>query len=172
MNLMRGSNRLSVALLVVAAALFAAASGVFVRDFGAGMRSAVNTSADPGGGYEERINLYELTYDIALFTTVEVRLTVRESYGSVLLDTRSNGSYLASFRPRLPGLHHIVILNVANSTGQIGYTLLLSNDVPPELETSLLDPLLYASAGLLVSSVLLSLIPKVARRQSEGGRDS
>jgi len=163
----RVASQAGIVLMIVAATLFAAASGIFVRDFGAGFRSNANGPIDVGGAFEDRINMYQLTYEVAVFSTVEVQVTILSVYGTQRFEARSNGSLLTTFRPELPGLHHIVILNVASVPGQIGYSILLSSDVPPELETAMLDPLLYASASLLVVSVALSVVSRVLPRVSK-----
>ncbi len=163
----RVASRIGIVVLIAAATLFAGASGIFVRDFGAGYSAGANGRLDPGGGFEERLALYQLTYEFAVFSTAEVEITILSVYGAQRFDARSNGSFLTSFRPELPGLHHFLIVNVANISGQVGYSILLSSDVPPELETAMLDPLLYASAGLLVASVGLSAVSKLLLSRSK-----
>lgn len=146
--------RVGTTFLILAMTLFASAAGVFIRDIGGGVAEEVNGPIEPGGGFENRFNAYELTYDLAVFSTVQVSTTIDAVWGDWRMEFQSNGSFLTSFRPELPGLHRLVILNLENRSGQLGYSLLQLGSLPPELETSLLDPMLYGAGILLVAAAI------------------
>lgn len=148
--------------------LFSVAAGVFVRDLGAGYRHASSGPLDPGGVDEARFNAYELPYEVAVFSTVRVRVTIEAFFGDLHLVFESNGSFLTTFRPHLPGAHQVTILNLEPVRGQVGLTILLRNTIPPSLETSILNPVLYGTAGTLLASVIFFTMSKRAGKGSEG----
>ncbi len=155
-------------ILILALTIFAAAAGVFVRDIGAGTSSSSNAPLGPFEGTEIRFYAYELTYDLAIFSTVEVSITIEAMFSDWSLEFQSNGSFVTPFRPELPGIHRVLVTSLEERTGQVGVSILQLSDLPPELETSLLDPMLLATAVLLAASVLAFLL--AGRGESKGRR--
>ncbi|MFQ5919938.1 MAG: hypothetical protein ACE5I4_07840 [Thermoplasmata archaeon] len=154
---------LSLVLLLLAVASFAIASGVFIRDFtGSGFGGSV--SLEPRATFTQNLYVYELTYDLGVFATVNVTTVVEAAYTNWSVTFQSNGSLLTTFRPPLPGVLTITITNQEDRRGELGYNVLQGADLPPELETSLLNPALYTTLGLLVASVFLfALGPRLKR---------
>ncbi len=152
------ARRVAAILVVLALSTFAAAAGVFIRDLGARYQSGSSGPIDPGGDREERFYAYELTYELAVFSTVRVRTVVKAAFGDWQVEFESNGSLVVSFRPEFPGLHLVLVENLEPARGQIGVSVLLQSSLPPELETSLLNPLLYLTATLLVAFAILSSV--------------
>ncbi len=155
-------RQLGFVFLLAAMTLFSIAAGVFVRDLGAGYRGASSGPLDPGDVEAHRFNAYELPYEVAVFSTVRVRITIEALFGDLYLEFESNGSFLTTFRPHLPGAHQVTIVNLEPVRGQVGFTLLLQGAIPPDLEASILDPVLYSTAGLLFASVVLFTMSRVA----------
>ena len=145
----------------MAVASFAVASGVFIRAFtGTGVGSS--GPLDALATRTEHVYVYELTYDLGVFSTVNVTTVVKAAYSDWSVTFQSNGSLLTTFRPPLPGVVTIIITNNEDRRGELGTNVLQGSDLPPELETSLLNPALYATLGLLVASVVLfALGPRV-----------
>lgn len=156
------------ALLVLALASFAASSGVFVRDIGSGRSLSVSGPLDPHEAQEVLFNAFELTYDLAIFSTVRVRAVVEAAFGDWRLAFESNGSFVTAFRPELPGVHRLLITNLEDRPGQLGWSLLQAPDTPPELETSLLTPLLNAAGGLLLAAAAAFVLGRRPRREGGG----
>ncbi len=150
------ARRVAAILVVLALSTFAAAAGVFVRDLGARYQSGSSGPVDPGGGEELRFYAYELTYELAVFSTVRVRTVVKAAFGDWQVEFESNGSLVVSFRPEFPGLHLVLVENLEPARGQVGVSVLLQSSLPPELETSVLNPLLYLTIILLIASALAS----------------
>lgn len=139
----------------MALTLFAAAAGVLVRDIGAATAATMNATLDPLEALESRFYAYELTYDLAVFSTVQVGISIEAMFSDWRLAFESNGSLVISFRPALPGIHRVLVTNMEDTQGQVGVSVLQLAKSPPELETSLLNPALLSATVLLVSSVLL-----------------
>ena len=153
-------RQLTTGVLLVTLTLFAGASGIFVRDIGSAYGASGNAPINPLEPILDRFNAYELTYELAIFTTVRVRTTIEALFTDLHIEFESNGSFLTTFRPKLPGVHQVTILNLEPVRGQVGWTILQRNTIPPDLETSMLNPLMFASAGLLGAFVVLAGISK------------
>lgn len=149
-----------MACLLLALVLLAAASGVLVRDIGAATRASQSGGIQPFGLVAHRFYAYELTYELAIFSTVRVNTTVEALFGDWRLAFESNGSLVASFRPDLPGVHQVTVRNVEDRDGNFGMTILQQNTLPPDMETSLINPLLYAAAILFSAAVAASAFRK------------
>ncbi len=146
-------RRLGTWLLILALAAFAISAGIFVRDLGANYATSTSGPIDPSESLVLRFYAYELTYELAVFSTVRVSIFVEASFDDWRQEFESNGSFLSSFRPRLPGIHQVTALNLEDLRGQLGISVLLKNSVPPELETSILNPTLLATTILLIASM-------------------
>lgn len=158
---------ISLVLLLMAVASFAVASGVFIRDF-SGVGSGGSLSLEPGGTFTWHLYAYELTYDLGVFTTVNVTTVVEAAYSDWSVTFQSNGSLVTPFRPPLPGVLTITFTNQEDRRGELGYNVLQQADLPPELETSLLNPALYTTLALLIASVVLFAIgPKLKGGKAE-----
>ncbi len=154
MNLARLVRVLSLVLLLLAVSSFAVAAGVFIRDFGGGGIQG-SVVIDEWGTFEQSLYAYELTYDLTVFTTVNVTTVVQAAYYDWSVTSQSNGSLVTTIHPPLPGILRLNITNNEDRRGDLGYALNLKvGELPPELETSLLDPALYATVGLLAASVV------------------
>lgn len=167
-NLASFLRPLTTCVLIAALTLFAVASGVFARDVGSGYRASVNGPIDPGRPIVDRFNAYELTYELAIFTTVQVRVTIEALFSDLRIEFETNGSFLTTFRPRLPGIHQITFLNLEPSRGQLGWTILQRNTIPPDFEASVLNPMLAALASLLIAVVVLSGISSRLKSRGPG----
>ncbi len=161
MNLGRIVRGISLVLLLMTVASFAIASGVFIRDF-SGVGFGGSIVLDPRATFTEHLYVYELTYDLGVFSTVNVTTVVEAAYSDWTVSFQSNGSLLTTFRPPLPGVLTLTFTNQEDRRGELGYNVLQGPDLPPELETSLLNPALTTTLGLLVASVVLfALGPRV-----------
>lgn len=165
-------GQLGFVFLLAAMTLFSVAAGVFVRDIGSAYRAASTGPLDPSGVEAHRFYAYELPYEVALFTTVRVRTTIEALFGDLHLEFESNGSFLKTFRPELPGVHQVMIINMEPVRGQFGLTILQQSTIPPDLETSILNPMLYGTAGLLIASVVLFTMARPASTRPGEGTDA
>jgi hypothetical protein len=156
--------------LVLALITFTAAAAVLIRDLGASTSGGLNTILDPMGTAEVVFYAYELPHDLAVSSTVEVHVLIRASFGSWQREFDSNGTTLTAFRPAFPGVHRILITNLENRSGQLGVSLLQLNTPPPEVEISLLQPLLFLAAILLaVSLAMFTLADRWKEARQDGG---
>lgn len=141
-------------MLLVALTLVAAAAGIFVRDIGARIRVSSTEPIDASATVADRFYAYELTYELAVFSTVRVATVVEALFYDWSLEFESNGSLLTTFRPELPGMHQVRVTNLESVNGVLSLNVLQQSDLPPDLEMSLLDPLLYATIALLAASAI------------------
>lgn len=146
-------EKTGTAFLLVALTIFAASAGIFVRDLGAGFGESASGPVESSGEIAIRFYAYELTYELAVFSTVQVDITVEALFREWRVEFQNNGSFLTSFRPELPGVHQVTVTNTEDLEGQIGVSLLQQNPLPPELETSLLNPMLVVAALFLIASI-------------------
>lgn len=157
----------ALVLALVAFAAMAAAGGVLVRDVGAGVGGTAQGPVQAMETFEVVFNAYELTYTLAVFSTVRVSIHLEAPFAEWRVNFgESTGSFVATFRPPSPGVHRVVVTNVEPQEGQIAVTLEQLSDFPPEFETSLLIPLagiaavsLTASGTFLLVSIRLKRIP-------------
>lgn len=144
----------------------AAAGGVFVRDVGAGVGSHFNGPLPAEERVDRVFNAYELTYTLAVFSTVRVAIVAEAPFGDWQVDFgESAGSFVATFRPPAPGVHRVTITNVEARDGQLGVSIEQRSGFPPEFELSLLGPLTYLAAVFLAAS---GAIFAAARRRHRG----
>lgn len=143
-------RRGGTAALLAALVLFAAAAGIVVRDLGAFYRSGLGAPLGPAETVGERFYAYELEYELAVFTTVRVATVVEALFYDWRVDFESNGSLVTPFRPARPGMLEVRVTNLEAVEGNLGLTVLQQSGLPPDLETALLNPLLYATVALLV----------------------
>lgn len=109
-------------------------------------------------------NAYELTYTVAIFSTVNVVALVEAAYSgwSVSLGEGS-GSLIALFRPELPGIHRLIVTNQEPMSGEVGITIEQFSTLPIELETALLNPLLLGAMILLGVGLPILVLPQRIR---------
>ncbi|MEE9592873.1 MAG: hypothetical protein V3W28_04755 [Thermoplasmata archaeon] len=156
-------------LLVAALTAFAASSGIFTRDLSGGFSITSTGSIGAQGGWVNEFYAYALTYDIAVFSTVNVHIVIEAAFYDWQVEFESNGSFADTFRPALPGVHRVLITNLEDSPGQMSMSLLQKADVPPDLETSMLNPLLNAAGILLAASLAAFVLARrLTRREGEG----
>jgi hypothetical protein len=164
------ARQTGVLFLVLALITFTAAAAVLIRDLGASTSSNLSGTLEPLGTAEVVFYAYELPHDLAISSTVEVHVLIRASFGSWQREFDSNGTTLTAFRPAFPGVHRILVTNLENRSGQLGVSLLQLNTPPPEVETSLLQPLLLIAAILLVVSfAMFTLADRWKKARQDGG---
>ena len=151
--------------LLIGCAVLSAAGGVIIRDIGAGAGFHPQGPILPLGTEEVVFNAYELTYTLAVFSSVRVAISVEAPFYDWRVDFgESTGSFVATFRPPSPGIHRVVVTNVEPREGQIAVTLEQLSDFPPEFETSLLIPLAgIAAVSLTVSGTFLVVSIRLKR---------
>ncbi|MEE9173970.1 MAG: hypothetical protein V3U30_03220 [Thermoplasmata archaeon] len=155
MNRRKLLRRTATAMLLIALVSFAAAAGIVVRDLGAFYRSEQSVgSLRPSGTAADRFYAYELPYELAVFSTVRVATVVEALFYDWKVEFESNGSLLESFRPARPGMLEVRVTNLESVNGTLSLTVLQQSGLPPDLETSLLNPLLYATVALLAASAI------------------
>lgn len=145
----------AMVMLLVALTLLAAAAGVFVRDIGARVRTAQTGDLLQDSTSTSRFYAYELTYELAVFTNVRVSTVVEALFYNWSAEFESNGSLVTGFRPALPGMLQVRVTNLEPVNGTLSLTVLQQSDLPPDLETALLNPLLYATIALLAASAVV-----------------
>lgn len=151
--------------LILSTTFFAAAAGIVVRDIGSARQFGLSGTISPLDSIISLLNAYELPHELGVSSTVRLLVAVDAPFSDWRIEYESNGSSLTPFRPPSPGAIRITLQNLENRTGQVGMTVLQRNKIPPDLETSLLDPLLFGTLALLAASVVLYA---AGRR---GGRD-
>lgn len=168
MTASRAASVLATLVLLLALTLLAAAAGVFVRDVGASFRAGGTGPIEAGDVVTSRLYGYELRYELAVFSDVRVKVTVEALFNDWEEVYESNGSLLAEFRLPRPGVFQVVIENLEDRRGQLGFSVLQSNTVPPDLEHSLLRPLVtVAGVSLLASGGLYLATRRLGSRVPE-----
>lgn len=147
--------RLAAIALILSTTLLAVAAGILVRDIGSARRFDRYGSIDPLDSLTELTYAYGLTHELGVSSTVRLLVTVDAPFGDWRIDYETNGSSLTPFRPPLPGAIRITLRNLENRTGDVAMTVLQRNEIPPDLEAAMLNPLLVGTLAALAASIVL-----------------
>ncbi len=116
---------------------------------------------------ERVFNAYELTYTVAIFSTVNVVVIVEAAYSGWRVSLgEGSGALITTFRPELPGIYRLVVTNQEPVAGQVGITIEQFSTLPVELESALLNPLLLGAMILLGAGVLIVVLSQRVKQRT------
>ncbi len=158
----------ALSLLLLGLTSLVAASGVFIRDIDAGTGSSSTGPILALDSRERVFNAYELTYTLAVFSTVRIAIVVEASFGDWQISLGEHiGTFVTTFRPEAPGIHGVILTNVEPQDGQLAVTLEQLSGFPPEFEFSIIIPLAYASLVFLAAAGVVFVLPAPTKGQGE-----